>query len=129
MGRQALTPLFERQPDLPRLGEFLIGACRSWEGTYISTPTPSKDGSCTRAWALLWSARLTRVERGTITVPVNGYGFELLARRGCPIAEPVDVILESLLTPDALEQALNLSELCRRRFRSIAQITGLVQGR
>ncbi|MEC7897637.1 MAG: DNA ligase-associated DEXH box helicase, partial [Cyanobacteriota bacterium] len=41
----------------------------------------------------------------------------------------LDVLLDDSNLEQDLEQALNLSELCRRRFRSIAQVSGLlVQG-
>ena len=73
------------------------------------------------------------VQRGTITVSVNDYGFELLAPRGYPmdqlLEDHLDALLDDVALEEDLEQALNLSELCRRRFRSIAQISGLlVQG-
>ncbi|MEB3266414.1 MAG: DNA ligase-associated DEXH box helicase, partial [Cyanobacteriota bacterium] len=78
----------------------------------------------------LWAWRLARHRAGTITVSVNDYGFELLAPRGYPFEELLelhgDELLEAAeLEPD-LEQAINLSELCRRRFRAIAQVSGLV---
>ena len=64
---------------------------------------------------------------------VNDYGFELLAPRSYPMQELVEHQLDELLSSDELEtdleRALNLSELCRRRFRAIAQVAGLtVQG-
>jgi ATP-dependent Lhr-like helicase len=61
---------------------------------------------------------------------VNDYGFELLAARDYPFEELLELHGESLLEPEDLladlERAVNLSELCRRRFRSIAQVSGLV---
>jgi len=62
-------------------------------------------------------------------VSVNDYGFELLAPRGYPF----DTLFDPTLLEDGdleaeLEASLNLSELCRRRFRSIAQVAGLVPG-
>jgi len=78
----------------------------------------------------LWAGRLTRHQAGTITVSVNDYGFELLAPRGYPFAELVECHSEELLDGASLqadlEASINLSELCRRRFRVIAQVAGLV---
>ena len=78
----------------------------------------------------LWAWRLARVQRGTLTVSVNDYGFELLAPRGYPFGALIDAHAEALLSGDDLledlDMAINLSELCRRRFRSIAQVAGLV---
>ena len=78
----------------------------------------------------LWASRLTRLERGTITVSVNDYGFELLAPKGYPMAELVedhsDLLLDRQNLKRDLQNALNLSELQRRRFRAIAQIAGLM---
>ena len=78
----------------------------------------------------LWAWRLARHRPGTITVSVNDYGFELLAPKGYPFEELFDLHGEELLSDEHLEadleRAINLSELCRRRFRSIAQVGGLV---
>ena len=61
---------------------------------------------------------------------VNDYGFELLAPKNYPFEELFELHAEELLNEsdlkEDLEQAINLSELCRRRFRAIAQISGLV---
>jgi ATP-dependent Lhr-like helicase len=61
---------------------------------------------------------------------VNDYGFELLAPKGYPFEELVDLHGDELLSEEHLladlEQAINFSELCRRRFRGIAQVSGLV---
>ena len=64
---------------------------------------------------------------------MNDYGFELLAPRQYPFSNLIEDHIDDLLSSDQLEQdleqALNLSELCKRRFRSIAQVAGLlVQG-
>ena len=45
------------------------------------------------------------------------------------LEEHLEELLDDSALETDLEQALNLSELCRRRFRSIAQVAGLlVQG-
>ncbi len=131
----ALAPLFERQMDLstlPSSDQLLIETCRTREGMHLYA-YPFEGRFVHEGLGFLWATRLTRHHRGTITVSVNDYGFELLAPRTYPMDDLLEEHLVELLDDSALEtdleQALNLSELCRRRFRSIAQVAGLlVQG-
>ena len=132
---KALEPLFERQQDLstlPRADQLLIESCQTREGSHLYV-YPFEGRFVHEGLGFLFATRLTRLQRGTITVSVNDYGFELLAPRQYPFAELIEDHIEDLLSADQLEtdleQALNLSELCKRRFRSIAQVAGLlVQG-
>ena len=132
---KALEPLFERQMDLstlPLSEQLLIETCRTREGMHLYA-FPFEGRFVHEGLGFLWATRLTRHHRGTITVSVNDYGFELLAPRGYPMDDLIEEHLEDLLDDSDLEadleEALNLSELCRRRFRSIAQVAGLlVQG-
>ena len=129
---QALRPLFERQQDLsvlPRIGQLLIETCRTREGTHLYA-YPFEGRFVHEGIGFLWASRLTRLERGTITVSVTDYGFELLAPKTYPMAELLEDHTDLLLNTDHLEgdleAALNLSELQRRRFRAIAQVAGLM---
>ena len=129
---RALRPLLQRQARLsrlPRRDQFLLEFCRSREGSHLYA-YPFEGRFVHEGLGFLWAWRLARQRRATITVSVNDYGFELLAPRGYPFAELVAGQLPALLSPtdlpQDLEQAINLSELCRRRFRAIAQIAGLV---
>ena len=132
---QALEPLFARQMDLstlPNSNQLLLETCRTREGMHLYA-YPFEGRFVHEGLGFLWATRLTRIHRGTITVSVNDYGFELLAPRGYPFDDLLEDHLDELLDDSDLEQdleqALNLSELCRRRFRSIAQVAGLlVQG-
>lgn len=132
---RALEPLFARQMDLstlPSSNQLLIETCRTREGIHLYA-YPFEGRFVHEGLGFLWATRLTRQQRGTMTVSVNDYGFELLAPNGYPIEELLEDHLDELLDDTTLEkdleQALNLSELCRRRFRNIAQIAGLlVQG-
>ena len=117
---------------LPGSNQLLIETCRTREGMHLYA-YPFEGRFVHEGLGFLWATRLTRVQRGTITVSVNDYGFELLAPRGYPMDQLLEDHLEELLDDAALErdleQALNLSELCKRRFRGIAQVAGLlVQG-
>jgi ATP-dependent Lhr-like helicase len=130
---RALQPLLRRQADLsliPRRDDFLVEVCRTREGSHLYA-YPFEGRFVHEGLGFLWAWRLARHHPGTLTVSVNDYGFELLAPRGYPFAELVESEAEALLASDALEgdleRAINLSELGRRRFRSIAQVSGMVQ--
>jgi ATP-dependent Lhr-like helicase len=129
---QALEPLLRRQADLsrlPRAQEFLVELCRSREGSHLFA-YPFEGRFVHEGLGFLWAWRLARHRPSTITVSVNDYGFELLAPKGYPFEELLELHGDDLLNSDHLaadlEQAVNLSELCRRRFRAIAQVSGLI---
>ena len=129
---QALEPLLARQADLsrlPRQSQFLVEVCRSREGSHLYA-YPFEGRFVHEGLGFLWAWRLARHRAATITVSVNDYGFELLAQRGYPFEELLDLHADELLAGEQLEadleRAIHLSELCRRRFRSIAQVSGLV---
>ena len=129
---QALEPLLQRQNNLsrlPRSDELLLEHCNSREGSHLFV-FPFEGRFVHEGIGFLWAWRLARHRASTITVSVNDYGFELLAPKGYPFDELLELHGEELLditTLDGdLEQALNFSELCRRRFRAIAQVSGLI---
>jgi ATP-dependent Lhr-like helicase len=129
---QALEPLLQRQHDLsclPRRDELLVEHCRSREGSHLFM-YPFEGRFVHEGIGFLWAWRLARHRASTITVSVNDYGFELLAPKGYPFDELLELHGNELLDLENLEadleQALNFSELCRRRFRGIAQVSGLI---
>ena len=132
---QALKPLIERQMELsvvPNKNELLIETCLTREGQHLFV-YPFEGRFVHEGLGFLWASRLATKKRSTITVSINDYGFELLAPRDypleCLLEENLEYLLEDSELESDLENALNLSELCKRRFRSIAQISGLmVQG-
>ncbi len=129
---RALEPLLRRQADLsrlPRHHQLLIEFCHSREGSHLYA-YPFEGRFVHEGLGFLWAWRLARHQAGTFTVSVNDYGFELLAPKGYPfealVADQADALLSDADLEADLQQAINLSELCRRRFRAIAQISGLV---
>ncbi|MEB3333080.1 MAG: ligase-associated DNA damage response DEXH box helicase [Synechococcaceae cyanobacterium] len=129
---EALAPLLERQCQLSRLpaeGEFLVELCHSREGNHLYA-YPFEGRFVHEGLGFLWAWRLARHTAGTFTVSVNDHGFELLAARGYPLDALFSEHSASLLSGEALQedlcQAINLSELCRRRFRTIARVSALV---
>ena len=129
---QALEPLLQRQADLsslPKADQLLLEVCRSREGSHLFV-YPFEGRFVHEGLGFLWAWRLARHRTSTITVSVNDYGFELLAPKGYPFEELIELHGDALLDVEHLdadlEQAVNLSELCRRRFRAIAQVSGLI---
>lgn len=129
---QALRPLLQRQAELsclPKHTQVLLEVCSSREGSHLFV-YPFEGRFVHEGIGFLWAWRLARYRSSTITVSVNDYGFELLAPRNYPFEELIELHGDDLLGSDRLEQdleqALNFSELCRRRFRSISQVSGLV---
>ena len=129
---QALEPLLQRQANLsglPRSDQLLVEICRSREGSHLFV-YPFEGRFVHEGIGFLWAWRLARHHASTITVSVNDYGFELLAPKTYPFEELLDLHGDDLLEinnlASDLEQALNFSELCRRRFRAIAQVSGLI---
>jgi ATP-dependent Lhr-like helicase len=130
---RALEPLLRRQADLshlPQEREFLVEICSSREGEHLYA-YPFDGRFVHEGLGFLWSWRLARCQATTFTVSVNDCGFELLAPRGYPLLQlfelQVNELLDDTCLEEDLEKAVNLSELCRRRFRAIAQIAGLVR--
>ena len=129
---KALKPLLDRQVDLsilPSENELLIETCKTKEGQHLFV-YPFEGRFVHEGLGFLWASRFTKHRKSTITVSVNDYGFELLAPKKYPIDKLLQEIIETLLNDSDLEsdleRALNLSELCKRRFRSIAQVSGLM---
>jgi ATP-dependent Lhr-like helicase len=124
--------LLQRQADLsalPRRDQLLLEVCRSREGSHLFV-YPFEGRFVHEGLGFLWAWRLARHRRSTVTVSVNDYGFELLAPKGYPFEELLELHGDELLDISELDadlqQAVNLSELCRRRFRAIAQVSGLI---
>ena len=124
--------MLQRQADLsilPRSDQLLLEVVRSREGSHLFV-YPFEGRFVHEGLGFLWAWRLARHRASTITVSVNDYGFELLAPKGYPFEELLELHGDDLLDVQQLdadlEQAVNLSELCRRRFRAIAQVSGLI---
>lgn len=111
---------------LPEAGEVLLETLSTGEGEHLFL-YPLEGQAVHESLGALLAHRLSRLKPATITVTANDYGFELRT----PPGEPVEELLEpGLFAVEGLEQefaeAVNISELARRRFRGIAQIAGLI---
>lgn len=111
---------------LPAADDLLVESLSSREAEHLFF-YPFEGTQLHEALGAVLSRRLSQRRPVTLTVTANDYGLELRAARGASLAELVD---ESLFAPGdleaELEDAVNMSELAKRRFRGIAQIAGLV---
>ena len=111
---------------LPESNQLLIETWKSREGQHLYV-FPFEGRFVHEGLGFLWAYRFSQQQKATFTVSVNDYGFELLAPKGYPFT---DLFSASFFACDDLEielkQSLNISELTQRRFRGIAQVSGLV---
>ena len=111
---------------LPAPGELLAERTASREGHHLFV-YPFAGRLVHEGLATLLAWRISRSRPVTFTLSFNDYGFELLS----PDPVPMDAKqLAEWLAPaglaDDLLEALNVSEIARRRFRDIARVAGLV---
>jgi ATP-dependent Lhr-like helicase len=77
--------------------------------------------------ASLLAYRLGLFGPQTFSLAMNDYGFELLSDQPIPIQDALDSdIFTSAALREDLVSSLNESEMMQRRFRDIAQISGLI---
>lgn len=116
----------DRISQLPTSQQLLIEICKTREGQHLYV-FPFEGRFVHEGLGFLWSYRFAKQKPATFTVSVNDYGFEILAPKEYPFKDlfsPEFFSLEHLY--DDIKASLNLSELTARKFRSIAQIAGLV---
>lgn len=121
-----LLQLQARWSRLPGSQALLVERMTSREGKHVFVyPFAGRHANLGLACMLAW--RAAQASAATVSIAVNDYGFELLARAapdggllecGQVFAEPP--------TDDELLLAVNAAELARRRFRDIARIAGLI---
>ena len=126
--REAVRPLLELQARwsaLPGPDVLVVERTRSREGHHLFVHSFLGRRLHEGVGALL-AHRLTRVSPRSIQLSVNDYGMELLSPD--PFPEALD--WHGLLTPDGLLEdlleAVNTTELARRKFREVARVAGLL---
>lgn len=124
-----LAPLLEKQRQrsaVPAGEEFLIEIFKTREGHHACF-YPFEGRNIHEALASLLAWRMSLLAPISFSIAYNDYGFELLSDKPVPVQDAID---NNLFTPDDLYsdllQALNATEMARRRFRDIAVIAGLV---
>jgi ATP-dependent Lhr-like helicase len=126
---QAVRPMLELQQEwsaLPGPDDILVERFRTKEGHHLAI-FPFEGRLVHEGLASLFANRMARLRPISFSIGINDYGFELTSPEPAPFEE---AYAAGLFSPDNLladiENALNLHELARRRFRIIARVAGLV---
>ena len=125
----AVQPIISLQKErsiVPTQQQFLLEYLEDREGHHLFV-YPFEGRLVHEGLASLISFRLGRFKKQTFSIAMNDYGFELYSDQPIPIKEALDsdVFSTENLSED-LVSSLNESEMMQRRFRDIAQISGLV---
>lgn len=126
---QTIAPILAAQKRLstfPTADELLVESCKTREGAHLYV-FPFEGRFVHEGLGFLWGYRFARQKNATFTISVNDYGFEILGPKGYPYK---DLFSNAFFSLDGLEEdiraSLNISELTQRKFRSVAQVAGLV---
>ena len=123
---QPILSAQERLSHLPSSNELLIECCKTREGQHLYV-FPFEGRFVHEGLGFLWGYRFAHQHSATFTISVNDYGFEILAPKDYPFQS---LFSKEFFSQDSLYEdikaGLNLSELTGRKFRGIAQVSGLV---
>ena len=78
---------------------------------------------------LFFASRLAKKKKSTFSITTNDFGFSLTTSEDYDFSileEEFSYLVENKNLEEDLENAINFSELTKRRFKNIAQISGLV---
>jgi len=129
----AMKPILRRQAELSRIPSqdvLLIEHTRSREGEHLFV-FPFAGRQVHEGLSAVCAFRLSRMQPDSFAISVNDYGFELVSSRK-DILDRLRKSVEKgeLFAKDRLDEdivaSLNLGEMSRRHFRTIARIAGLV---
>lgn len=126
---ELLSPLIDVQSSLsafPKREELLIETCETREGRHTFF-FPFAGRLVHEGLAALMSVRLGEKARETLSFSVNEYGLEILGPKNLnfTLDDLRKVLTLENLKVD-LEKSLNKTQLAKRQFKEIAQISGLV---
>jgi len=124
----AIKPLLNRQSELsilPHKNEFLIEQVRTREGYHIFF-YPFEGRYVNEGIASLLALRISRDNPNTFSIGLSDYGFELLSDNFVDIEAILEEdIFHSNNLMAEIQEAVNSAQLATRKFRDIAQISGL----
>ena len=114
--------------NIPKKDEFLIEIYKTKDLSNLFVFT--LDGKfVNEGIAFLWALRLAKLKQSTFSITANDFGFSLTTAEDYDfsiIKKEADYFLNNKKLEEDLENAINFSELTKRRFKNIAQISGLV---
>ncbi len=127
----SLLPILKKQSaisDIPKRDQLLIEICKTKDFTNLFVFT--LDGKfVNEGIAFLWASRLAKKKPSTFSITANDFGFSLTTSEDYDfsiIEKEFPYLINSKNLEGDLENAINFSELTKRRFKNIAQISGLV---
>jgi len=127
----SLLPILNKQKalsNIPKKDEFLIEIYKTKDFSNLFVFT--LDGKfVNEGIAFLWALRLAKLKQSTFSITANDFGFSLTTAEDYDfsiIKKEADYFLNNKKLEEDLENAINFSELTKRRFKNIAQISGLV---
>ena len=127
----SLLPILNKQKEIsniPKREELLIEIYKTkgFSNLFVFT----LDGKfVNEGIAFLWALRFARKKQSTFSITTNDFGFGLTTTEDYDfsiIIKESSYFFESKNLEEDLEKAINFSELTKRRFKNIAQISGLV---
>lgn len=123
---QPLIALQKERSEIPLTNEFLIEKFKSKDGHHVFF-YPFEGRLVHEGMSAVLAYRLSLFKPLSFSIAMNDYGFELLADSEIPIEEAIDSDIFTLtdLREDIM-QSINAIEMAKRRFRDIANISGLV---
>jgi len=127
---QAVRPLLELQAGwsaIPTQSTLLAETWHSRQGWHLFLyPFAGRMANLGLASLIAW--RASRERPLSVSIAVNDYGFELLTPTAVDWAAQLPAALSADNLLDDVLASLNAGEMAQRRFREIAQISGLVFG-
>jgi ATP-dependent Lhr-like helicase len=120
-----LLDLQRQRSALPTPDRLLAETLKTRDGHHLFLyPFAGRNVHLGLASLLAW--RAAQPERGTFSIAVNDYGFELLSAKPVDWANRLPSLLAAPVDVAEVLAGLNATELARRRFREIARIAGLI---
>lgn len=126
---KTIQPILDVQQDwssLPDEDELLIEKTFSNEGCHVFI-YPFEGRYVHEGMSALLAYRISKIVPITFSIAMNDYGFELLSDKEIPFEEALenDLFSDKDLVKDIFS-SLNDTEIAKRRFREICQISGLI---
>lgn len=124
-----LSPIIEVQKALSRLPGtqyLLVEETETKEGKHLFI-FPFEGQRVHEALASLLSVRMSELSKVTFSFAVSEYGLEILAPPDFtfPIDKLRDLLSSKNLTVD-IQKSLNMTQLAKKQFREISQVSGLI---